>query len=449
MAWPLPYRPLMFFDRSERPAPPWDGFVHPDFTGVADALRRQLAAYPGGAAVCVYQHGRCVVDLWGGYRDRAGTAWTRDTMAPSFSTTKGVASTLLHVLVDRGLLDYDDRVATYWPEFAQAGKASITVRQVLAHQSGLYHIRQMIDHADRMLDWEYMIHAIERATPVHPPGARTGYHGLTYGYLVGEILRRVTGKPFSRLVQDELVAPLDLDGMYIGAPKRALPRAAQLIWPRHNPSGPPIPFGLDAAVPSRLVAGGAGVVHFLLRLSGIEFDLESILDGLAPRGISQFDFGAEKVLRAAIPAANGLFTARSLARLYAALAGGGVLDGRRLLSRRTLLRATQVQDRTAGRMVIPWEMRWRLGYHGVATTRGVPRHAFGHFGYGGSGGWADPRRNLAVGLIVNSGIGTPFGDMRILRISGAALAGAEAHRQGRRASVTPISVARPLRAASR
>jgi CubicO group peptidase (beta-lactamase class C family) len=237
--------------------------------------------------------------------------------------------------------------------------------------------------------------------------------------------------------------------MYIGAPKRALPRAAQLIWPGHSPAGPPIPFGLDGGAPSRLVVGGAAALHRLLRLLGIEFDLESILDGLAPRGISQFDFGTERVLRASIPAANGLFTARSLARMYAALAGGGALNGTRLLSRRTLMRATQVQGRTAGRMVIPWEMRWRLGYHGVATTRGVPRHAFGHFGYGGSGGWADPRRNLAVGLIVNSGLGTPFGDMRILRISGAVLDCTNRRPRPSRASVTPITAARPLRAVGR
>jgi CubicO group peptidase (beta-lactamase class C family) len=111
-------------------------------------------------------------------------------MAPSFSTSKGVAATLVHILVDRGVLDYEDRVAKHWPEFAQNGKGRITLRQVLAHQSGLYHIRQMIDRADRMLDWEYMVHAIERARPIHPPGARTGYHGLTFGFLVGEILQR-------------------------------------------------------------------------------------------------------------------------------------------------------------------------------------------------------------------------------------------------------------------
>jgi CubicO group peptidase (beta-lactamase class C family) len=351
-------------------------------------------------------------------------------MAPSFSTTKGVASTLLHIMVDRGLLDYDDRVAAYWPEFAQAGKAQITIRQVLAHQSGLYHIRRMIDHADRMIDWNYMIRAIERAAPIHAPGTRTGYHGLTYGFLVGEILRRVSGKPFPQLVRDELVRPLHLDGMYIGAPHEALVDAAKLLTARRGW------FRTELLSPERTALGQAGVWWAgmgarALRTAGIEFDPQSMLDALAPRGIDSFDFGAERTLRAAIPAANGLFTARALAKMYAALAGGGAIDGVRLLSRRTLARATQLQGPTPRLMVIPFDMRWRLGYHGITTTRGIPRHAFGHFGFGGSGGWADPRRKLATALIVNGGVGTPFGDLRIVRISGAALACA-----GRRLSPT-------------
>ena len=178
-----------------------DGRLHPDFHAVGDTLKQLLRSYPGGAAVSVYHRGECVVDLWGGYMDDQNTLWRRDTMAPSFSTTKGVASTLLHIYADRGLIDYDARVADYWPEFAQAGKSGITVRQVLSHQSGLYHIRQMIDRADRMLDWEHMVEAIEQTWPAHEPGKRTGYHGLTYGYLVGEIIQRVTGENFSELVQ--------------------------------------------------------------------------------------------------------------------------------------------------------------------------------------------------------------------------------------------------------
>jgi CubicO group peptidase (beta-lactamase class C family) len=211
--------------------------------------------------------------------------------------------------------------------------------------------------------------------------------------------------------------------MYIGAPPEQLPRAAKLIWPegrfialsglgRLHWNGHEAP---------ELLAWPAWLVQVGLDLFGVRLDLASIADALMPRGISHFDFGAAETLSVAIPAANGLFTARSLARMYAALAQGGAIDGVRLLSPETLARATEVQSPAPGRLVIPFDMRWRLGYHGVLTARGVPRRAFGHFGFGGSGAWADPRRELAVALIVNSGLGTPFGDMRILRIGGAAL----------------------------
>jgi CubicO group peptidase (beta-lactamase class C family) len=343
-------------------------------------------------------------------------------MAPSFSTTKGVASTLVHILVDRDVLDYEDRVAKHWPEFAKNGKADITLRQVLAHQSGLYHIRQMIDHADRMLDWDYMVRAIEEARPLHPPGARTGYHGLTFGFLVGEILQRVTGRSFAELVREELVEPLRLDGMYVGAPEPALARAAELMEDRPGEWNPQRWLGHPAV--RRGLRGVGPAVAWSARVLGLQVDLASLMDALAPRGIGAFDFGADRTLRVSIPAANGLFTARSLARMYAALAGGGTLDGVRLLSGMTLARATEPQLEARRRVVIPIDMRWRLGYHAVFTTRGVPYRGFGHFGFGGSGGWADPSRDLAVGMIVNSGIGTPFGDLRIARISGAALVSA-------------------------
>ena len=420
--------------------PHMDGYIHPSFDRVAQLLREQLSATPGGAAVCVYHRGSCVVDLWGGARDAEGRTWQADTMSPSFSTTKGIASTLLHMMVDRGLLEYDEPVARYWPEFAQAGKERVTVRHVLAHQSGLYHIRQMVDRAQRMTDWDYMIRAIEQTEPVHPPGERTGYHGLTYGYLIGEILQRVTGKPFRELVQEELVQPLGLDGMYIGAPSEELYRAAELIWPKNSRLQPYLPRGFTRG----LLGRSAPVLNQGARLFGLELDVQSILDSLAPRGISSFDFGANATLRASIPAANGLFTARSLARVYAALAGGGELDGVQLLSRKTLRRAMRRQRRGSKLAVIPFDMRWRLGYHGVFTTQGSPRNAFGHFGFGGSGAWADPSRNLSVALIVNAGLGTPFGDLRIARISSAALSAADARPTTSRSRVpTRARVAKP------
>jgi CubicO group peptidase (beta-lactamase class C family) len=398
-----------------------EGTVHPDFAPLCDRLRRQIEVNQGGAALCVYRRGRKVVDLWGGVRDQSGRPWTADTMSPSFSTTKGVASTLVHMMADRGLLDYDERVAHYWPEFAQAGKSEITLRQVLSHQSGLYHIRQMIDHADRMRDWAHMVEAIERTPPVHPPGERTGYHGLTYGFIVGELLNRVTGVPFSQLVQEELVGPLDLDGMYIGTPASAMPRAAQLIWPEAGRLGKLLFSVSPPPWTGPVIRGFNTLSRESLKLMGLQLDVGSIVDALAPRGISSLDFGSPLVLAAAIPAANGLFTARSLARMYAALAGGGEIDGVQLMSRATLERASEIQGEAAGRSVLPIDMRWRLGFHGVATTTGFIPEAFGHFGYGGSGAWADPKRELAVGMIVNCGMGTPLGDMRIARISGTVL----------------------------
>jgi CubicO group peptidase (beta-lactamase class C family) len=400
-----------------RQEPHLDGMFHPDFKAVESTLRDLLKNYPGGAAVCVYHHGKCVADLWGGYSDEHNSLWQQNTMAPSFSTTKGVASTLLHMYVDRGLIDYDARVADYWPEFAQAGKDAITVRQVLSHQSGLYHIRQMIDHVDRMLDWKHMVAAIEETMPAHVPGTRTGYHGLTYGFIVGEIIQRVSGKKFARLVQSEIAKPLGLDGLYIGTPEREIPRAAQLLFPQRTRNLAQTSFG------SKLEKYATQLSKVLRRL-GMDSDLNSIFDALAPRGISDFDFGSPESLRVAIPAGNGLFTARSLAKMYALLANGGELDGLRLLSESTLEEATTLQRPTGKNSVIPFDMRWRLGYHGVFTTRGIPKQAFGHFGFGGSGAWADPTRNLSVALIVNSGMGSPFGDARTARISGAALASA-------------------------
>lgn len=421
-----------------------DGRLHPDFQEVANVFEGILERQAGGGAFAVYHRGECVVDLWGGCLDRNRTPWREDTMAPSFSTTKGVASTLVHIMADRGLVDYDARVADYWPEFGQHGKEGITVRHVLTHQSGLYHIRQMVDDATRMRDWGYMIDAIERAEPTHEPGTRTGYHGLTYGYLVGEILQRVTGKRFPELVQREIARPLGLDGMFIGAPESEMHRAAQLIWSRpsrllqrHGP-GTQLPKWVENA-------GDSGSEFLTRRLAslGVDLDLKSILEALAPRGIASFDFDTPETLRAAIPAANGLFTARALARMYAALAQGGELDGVRLMSKSTIHRASERQARTPSMAVLPFDMAWRLGYHGVPTSRGVPRRAFGHFGFGGSGAWGDPIRGLSVAFVVNCGTGTPFGDLRIVRLGGAALAAA-ARRDGEPVGTSPWDFERSL-----
>jgi CubicO group peptidase (beta-lactamase class C family) len=391
------------------------GHVEPGFEPVAAELARQLRKSVGGAALCAYHRGRCVVDLWGGVRDESGAAWERDTMCVSYSTSKGVISTALHILADRKLIDYDAPVARYWPEFAQAGKERITVRDVMSHRSGLFNIRDLIDDARRMLDWNHMVAALAAARPAVIPAGATAYQALTYGFLVGELIRRVSGREVCEFLADEVAAPLGLDGLFIGVPADQLYRAARLI-------------GTVARKPQadREAARGSServrmarffqAVQRVLRAVGHPVDFDRAASALAPRGISSVDFSSDEVLAACIPAANGAFTARALARMYAALAGGGQLEGVRIMSAETLARASEIQSRGYDQITV-FKMYWRLGYHRVGSFRGVPRQAFGHFGWGGSGGWADPSRDLSCGYIVNTGSGTPIGDIRILRLN--------------------------------
>jgi CubicO group peptidase (beta-lactamase class C family) len=379
------------------------GYVHPDFGGVTQALRNVgTHKLGGGAAVAVFHRGEPVVDAWTGARDAAGDPWRSDTMVMSFSTTKGVIATTVHRLVDRGLIDYDEPVATYWPEFAAAGKERITVRQLLNHSAGLHQLRGVISDAYEMLDWDLVCSRLAAEAPRYPPGSRHGYHGITYGFLVGEVIRRVTGMTVPEAVEAEIVKPLDLDGMTIGAPPGARDRIAQLI----------VKFG-NAERSERFARRAARTAW-----------LRPMVDTFMVPGEDRL-FASREVLDSPIPAINGCFTARSLARMYAALAGGGVLDGERFLSTETLRRATEVQT-TRRDIVVGFPMRWRLGYHAAATLRGIIPNGFGHFGFGGSGAWADPDNDLAVAFVCNRVAGTPFGDMRFLRIGAQARAAAMA-----------------------
>jgi len=393
-----------------------EGEIHPDFAGVAKAFSRILPrSGQGGGAVCVYHRGRKVVDIWGGTRDEAGRTWEHDTLSLSFSTTKGVASTLLHVCADRGLLDYDARVAEVWPEFGQAGKHAVTLRHLMCHEAGLYSAAEVLRTPGDMLDWGAVTRSLAEAEPRHAPGATHGYHALTYGWLAGEVARRVLGeKPFAELIERELAQPLGLDGLYCGLPDSEHHRAAEIMSPLFA--------GDEAARLARSERIHRRAERWARRLArlGVRFDPTETMLALAPPGMATLDLNSAEFRSASVPAANGLVTARSLARLDACLAAGGELDGVRLVSNERVRLMSQVQNRSIGR-VIPLPMHWRLGYHRVgAIGARVPR-GFGHFGFGGSGAWADPERELAVALTVNSGVGTPFGDLRIVRIGGAAV----------------------------
>jgi CubicO group peptidase (beta-lactamase class C family) len=245
-----------------------------------------------------------------------------------------------------------------------------------------------------------------------PPGTRPGYHGLTFGWLVGELVRRVTGGTVNDALRALLVVPLALDGAFIGAPPDVRARLADLL-----------------RTETRAVSGTRFLASTLGRAAWSVFGIDRahLKDALLPQG-SRDLYRSPKLLDAEVPALNGFFTARSLARMYAFLAEGGQLEGNRVFSEPTIRRATEIQSRKLD-AVVGFPMRWRLGYHTVGTNRGILPNAFGHFGYGGSGAWADPDRRLAVAMTLNRVAGTPFGDMRMARLGGVAARCADRRRR--------------------
>jgi len=381
-----------------------DGFVHPAFAVVADRFARQFRKPgSGGGALALRLRGETLVDVWGGFADPHDvTPWSRGTMAMSFSTSKGVISTVVHRLVDRGLLGYEDRVADHWPAFGAAGKGDITVRQLLSHQAGLHDIRSLIEVGEDLLDPEQMMERLAAARPDPPPGTGSGYHGFTFGWLVGGLVRAVTGKDVGVLVQSELVDLLDLDGMHIGVPASEKSRVAHTV----------------------LNTGQFNTIHGLA-VRADRFDrTRRLAEAFFVEGFDRLLADPERrMLDVEMPAVNGVFTARSLAAMYGALANGGTVDGIEVLSRRTAHDIGRVQTRTRD-YVLGFNMRWRLGYHQAFTTGRLPRRAFGHFGFGGSGAWADPTTGLSLAFVTNK-IGsatTPIGDVRLARLGAAALA---------------------------
>ncbi len=383
------------------------GFVHPDFASVATTLGKQIGRQRG-AAVCVYHRGEPVLDLWGGEADLTGRPWEKDTLSLSFSVTKAVTATALHILVDRGELDYEDRVSKFWPEFAQSGKSDITIRQLLCHQAGLYAIRSYIDSVERVTDWEYMIHALETAEPAHTPGDRHGYHAWTFGWLVGEVVQRITRKPLGEFVASEIAEPLGLDGFYIGAPESEHSRVASTLRPTKA-------IGVERLRPT------GKRVERALRAMRMPFSVEAFARAHVPHNTEYYDLDHPEVLSAAIPAVNGLFTARSLARFYATLGNGGELDGVRLLSPETVVRATAVQSHGRDYVLFGTRMHWRLGYHRAFTLKGGLDTSFGHLGANGSCGFADPSLELSVGYVRNFGMRQRFPYLHTVQISDAAV----------------------------
>lgn len=367
---------------------PIHGTCAPGFERVREAFAENFSVRGDvGAAANIVVDGRSVVDLWGGWVDRERSAeWQRDTLVNVFSTTKGITTICAHQLVERGALDLDEPVATYWPEFAAAGKGDLPVRWLLCHKAGLPALREPLPR-EALYDWSQMTAALAAEVPWWEPGTKHGYHALTFGFLVGEVIRRVSGQSVGTFFREHVAGPLDAD-FHIGLAPAHDARTANTIGslkvPKSSPSlkieGPLGKFLREMADPSTM--------------AGATFS-----NPRQRRG----EVNTREWRAAEIPAVNGHGTARSIARIYSALARGGEVDGVRVLTPESIERATTEQafgpDAVLGGIKMRFGLGFALRHPGMPLSPGPA--GFGHAGAGGSLGCADPENRVGFGYTMN------------------------------------------------
>jgi CubicO group peptidase (beta-lactamase class C family) len=358
------------------------GICKPGYERVREAFARNFEEHGEvGAALTLVVDGETVVDLWGGYADGARTRpWQEDTIANTFSTTKGITTTCALRLIEEGKLELDRPVAEYWPEFAQQGKAEIPVRWLLNHSAGLPAVDNIIP-LEQSYAWEPLVDALAAQKPWWEPGSRYGYHAVTFGSLVGEVIRRVSGVSVGTYWREEFAGPLGLD-FHIGFGAEHDERCAEMI-----PSGLP-QFGADHPLTKAM-------------LDPTSMTFKAFVISLLP--VVRPDYMNSREWRAAeVPAANGHGSARALAALYGALAKDGRLNGKQVLKPETIEMATEEQS-YGECAVLFFPLRFGIGYMlDIPEFQISPAGSlFGHAGMGGSFGYADPQAKFGVGYVMN------------------------------------------------
>lgn len=371
------------------------GTVAAGFEGVRAAFEANFAEHGEvGAGVTVYVHGEPVVELTGGQRTD-GTPYDDRTLQLVFSSTKGATAACAHLLAQRGALDLHAPVADYWPEFAVKGKEHIPVAWLLCHKAGLIDTEARLTYDD-LLNWDTVAAALADTAPLWEPGTQHGYHAVTYGWLVGEVVRRVDGRSLGRFFAEEIAEPLGLE-FWIGLPDEQRDRVSQLI-----PMAPPDGMPLMAAEEG---AGGGdgsppmGLIEMLEMLLGPDNLAGKAL--AAPGGATAEPevWNNPRTWAAEIPAANGITNATGLARMYAALVGE--VEGVRLLDDAVLNAAIEPQVEGPDSVLV-FPIPFALGFmrHSDMSSF-IGGRSFGHYGAGGSVGFADPDRGIAMGYVMN------------------------------------------------
>jgi CubicO group peptidase (beta-lactamase class C family) len=369
--------------------PSISGDCDPRFDAVREIFAANLESGADlGAGVAFTLDGETVVDLWGGFLDPDREAdWQRDTLVNLYSTTKGMVAICVQQLVENGQLDIDAPVCDYWPEFAAEGKQDIPVRQLLCHQAGLPAVRKPLE-TPVLYDWDAFAAALAAERPWWEPGTRHGYHAITFGHLVGEVIRRVSGQSVGEYFRANVAGPLDLD-LHIGLPDKEHARTSRLhgrlIGGDSSKGGAKIPDALkafmrDMADPSTMTGGAFNNPR------------------IPPDAVNTPEWR-----RAEIPAANGHGTARALARVYGALSRGGEIDGIRILESESIERAIAVQAEGPDAVLGGMPMRFGLGFmlRSPIMPLSPSKRAFGHPGAGGSLGMADPDARVGFGYTPN------------------------------------------------
>jgi CubicO group peptidase (beta-lactamase class C family) len=347
------------------------GHVDPAFSKVKEVFEANFAENSEfqevGAAVAVYANGKEVVNLWGGVADpESGKAWEENTLAHVFSSTKAFPAIAMAQLVSEGKASYSDTVAKHWPEFAQNGKENITIAQVLSHQSGVNAFEEPIEAKD-FLDWETVCQRLAEQAPAFEPGSVTAYHAVTYGHLVMEVVRRITGLMPAEYVAKNIAGPLGAD-VSIGCPEANWSRIATLI-------PPPPPQG------------------------GPQMDPKVVKALMNPQVIPGVTTATPDWRNSQIPAVNGHVSAAGLAKIWGAIANGGELNGANLLSLEAIKAMSTPLSDGPDMMMGPGQ--WAAGVSRNRGNMGPNDSTFGNFGFGGSFGIADPELNIGAAYVPN------------------------------------------------
>ncbi|MEL7158399.1 MAG: serine hydrolase domain-containing protein [Actinomycetota bacterium] len=370
------------------------GSASDQFAALRDLLSDSIDAGDDvGASVSVTVEGETVVDLWGGWVDEAKSApWVEDTITNVWSTTKTMTSLCALILVERGQLDPDATVATYWPEFAANGKEAITVKQIMGHTSGVSGWEQPVE-VDDLYDWDKSTSMLAAQAPWWKPGTASGYHALNQGHLVGEVVRRISGKQLGEFFAAEVAGPLDLD-FHIGLDPEHDHRVSNVIPP------PPLPFDLDSLDPDSPTV--------------------KTMTGPAPSAETAW---TSEWRRADIGAANGHGNARSVARAQAVVANGGTVDGVQLLSPETIARIFEVQAEGVD-VVLGFPLKFGIGY-GLKSEMApfIPDGNVCYWGgWGGSTIVVDTDRRVTTAYVMNRMAEGVHGDVRGIKITDAVYA---------------------------